>query len=168
MFDKFGEFNSAEEINRAAAAQLKEGDIEALKAIAAENGIDEEDAIDFADGIIDELVTVKLAAIGKLQVEAEALNITGILADWVDELKALCMNDDDFAAAVRKKGKSLAGYIALTAEEGYKNRAVVDKKIVDKTTTIKKIIGPHEFSIGIPSAAERKKLAKKYYMEGKA
>ena len=26
MFDKFGEFNSAEEINEAAAAQLQEGD----------------------------------------------------------------------------------------------------------------------------------------------
>lgn len=34
MFDKFGEFDSAEEINRAAAAQLKEGDLDAIKTIA--------------------------------------------------------------------------------------------------------------------------------------
>ena len=40
MFEKFGEFDSSEEINRAAAAQLKEGDIEAVYAIAEENGLD--------------------------------------------------------------------------------------------------------------------------------
>lgn len=31
MFDKFGEFDSAEEINRAAAAQLKEGDLDSCQ-----------------------------------------------------------------------------------------------------------------------------------------
>ena len=44
MFDKFGEFDSAEEINRAAAAQLAEGDTEAVMAIALENGLDKDDA----------------------------------------------------------------------------------------------------------------------------
>ena len=34
MFDKFGIFDSAEELNRAAAAQLSEGDTEALFALA--------------------------------------------------------------------------------------------------------------------------------------
>ena len=33
MFEKFGEFDSYEEINRAAAAQLAEGDTEAIYAI---------------------------------------------------------------------------------------------------------------------------------------
>lgn len=47
MFGKFGEFDSAEEINRAAAAQLKEGDLDAIKTIAEENGLDSEDAEDF-------------------------------------------------------------------------------------------------------------------------
>ena len=37
MYEKFGEFNSYEEINRAAAAQLKEGDEEAIYGIAEEN-----------------------------------------------------------------------------------------------------------------------------------
>ena len=50
MFDKFGEFDSAEEINRAAAAQLKEGDLDAIKTIAEENGLDPEDAEDFCTG----------------------------------------------------------------------------------------------------------------------
>ena len=52
MFDKFGEFDSAEEINRAAAAQLKEGDLDAVKTIAEENGLDSEDAEDYCTGAI--------------------------------------------------------------------------------------------------------------------
>ena len=43
MFDKFGEFDSYEEINRAAKAQLEEGDLEAIRTIAEENGLDPED-----------------------------------------------------------------------------------------------------------------------------
>ena len=37
MFEKFGEFDSVEEINRAAAAQKAEGDEEAVVAIALAN-----------------------------------------------------------------------------------------------------------------------------------
>ena len=164
MFDKFGEFNSAEEINRAALAQRDEGDEEALKILAKENGIDEEEVEDFIDCCMDELVSPLTAAVGKLDVECEELKIAGVLKDWVDELKIRCMNDEAFARAVRKKGKELAGFIALTAETGYKNRAIVDKRIVDKCKTIKGIVGSHEFSIGIPDVATRKELAQQYYI----
>ena len=34
LFEKFGEFDSAEELNRAAAAQLAEGDIDAIYGIS--------------------------------------------------------------------------------------------------------------------------------------
>lgn len=164
MWDKFGEFDSAEEINRIALNLREEGDVEALKLLVLENGIDEEDGFDFADGLLDELVTNKLAALGKLDMESKDLKIEGILKDWVDELRAICAKDEAFAIAVRRKGKDLAGYIALMIEEGYKNRVVVDKRIVNKTTTIKSIIGSHEFSIAILNMAERKKLARIYYM----
>ena len=50
LFEKFGEFDSAEELNRVAAAQLAEGDIDAIYGIAEENGIDREDAEDYIDG----------------------------------------------------------------------------------------------------------------------
>ena len=70
MFDKFGEFDSADEMNRAAAAQRKEGDNEAILAIAEENGIDREDAIDFIDGCVAAFVTPLMAAYGKLDIEA--------------------------------------------------------------------------------------------------
>lgn len=54
MFEKFGEFDSYEEINRAAKAQLEEGDLEAIKTIAEENGLDPEDAEDFCTSATEE------------------------------------------------------------------------------------------------------------------
>ena len=48
MFDKFGEFDSAEEINKAAAG-LDETE---LKKLAEENGLDEDDAMDYCGGLI--------------------------------------------------------------------------------------------------------------------
>lgn len=58
MFEKFGEFDSYEEINRAAKAQLEEGDLEAIKTITEENGLDPEDAEDFCTGAMPEPVEI--------------------------------------------------------------------------------------------------------------
>ena len=55
MFDKFGEFNSVEELNAAAEGFRNEGDLESLMALAQENGLDPDDAQDYVDGIIDKL-----------------------------------------------------------------------------------------------------------------
>ena len=47
LFEKFGEFGSAEELNRAAEGLKEEGDTQGLRLLAEENGIDLEDAADF-------------------------------------------------------------------------------------------------------------------------
>lgn len=122
------------------------------------------DAEDYMDDVIEELATPKTAAMGKLDLEKKDLKMSGVLLDWVQELVTMVMESDEFAGAVRKKGKSLAGYIALTAEKGYENRCVVDKRIVEKMDQVKKIVGSHEFAIGIPDKKTRKELATKYYM----
>lgn len=165
MYEKFGEFDSFEELNRAAAAKKEEGDEEALFALAQENGLDKEDVEEYLDGIVEELATVSMAAIGKLKLEKEDLKLGGVLSDWVDELMEMCMESQELAAAVRKKGKDLAGYIAATADSGWKNRVIVDKRIVNKTKEVKKIIGTHEFAIGIPDRKTRRELARAYYLE---
>ena len=67
MWDKFGEFDSVEELNRAAAGQKEEGDEEALIALAVENGLTKEDALDYMDGVVDELASSLMAAQGKNQ-----------------------------------------------------------------------------------------------------
>ena len=163
MFEKFGEFDSVEELNRAAAGQ--KGDIDALIEMAIENGIDKEDAEDYADGIMDELATPLMAALGKIKVESEDLKLKAILQDWALELQSECAESEELARAVRKKDKKLAGYMAALAESGFENRTVVDKKIVELCKgEIKKIIGNHEFSIGVPDRVERKKIMKKYYL----
>ena len=130
MFDKFGEFDSAEEINRAAAAQLKEGDLDAIKTIAEENGLDPEDAEDFCAGVIDSLTTPLLAAIGKLEMESKDLGLKNMmeyyysgrdkgrqktdaeyandLESWLDgtEIKAVIVDPAaaSFIAELRKRG----------------------------------------------------------------
>lgn len=105
MFEKFGEFDSYEEINRAAKAQLEEEDLEAIKTIAEENGLDLEDVEDFCTGAIEELTTPSLAAMGKLELEAKDLSLTGALRDWTNFIEQLCLEDEEMALAVRRKGK---------------------------------------------------------------
>ena len=105
MFEKYGEFDSYEEINRAAAAQLAEGDEEAIYAIAEENGIDREDAEDYIAGDASELVTALMAANGKLKVEAAELQPKEIMADWLDYIQIQCFEDQEMRLAVRRKGK---------------------------------------------------------------
>lgn len=167
MFERFGEFDSAEELN-STAEKLKATDMsKELKELCKENGIDIEDAEDYLDGVSSELATPLMAAMGKLAVESRDLNLKGVLLDWKNELTTMAVEQEEFARAIRRKGKELAGYIALLAETGYENRAVVDKRIVDKAGKIKTIVGAHEFSIGIPDKRTRRQLAEKYYMEGK-
>ena len=93
LYEQFGEFDSAEEINEAAAGQLAEGTEEGrqnILAIAKENGIDEEDAKDYIDGIEKELCNPLMAAIGKIEVERQAMDLKEIMADWADYVITLC------------------------------------------------------------------------------
>lgn len=107
MFDLFGEFDSAEELNLAAAGQREQGDREALLSLAKENGIDQEDAEDYMDGLMDELVNPLMAAVGKIEVENKHLKLAGVLEDWKDAVLEMCTEDEKMQRAVRKKGKSL-------------------------------------------------------------
>lgn len=165
MYEKFGEFDSAEELNRAAAAQKAEGDEEALVILAEENGIDREDAEDFMDGVIDELTTPLSAALGKLRVEESHLALGGILKDWVDEIREFCMANTELCAAVKRKDKPLSGYIAALAEDGFKNKVNVHNDVIEKTPEIKKFLNGHPFSIGVPNKATRLFLMQQYYLE---
>lgn len=51
MFEKFG-IMDYEELMHTAAAEKKEGDLEALICLAKENGLEKEDAEDYMDGIV--------------------------------------------------------------------------------------------------------------------
>lgn len=159
MFDKFGEFDSAEEMNRAAKAQLEQGDTDAIVALAVENGLDKEDAEDFIDGCVEELTTPLLASLGKLKVESKDLEIGGILGDWQERIMELCQEDTALCAAVRRKGKTLAGCMAELIKYSFENKVQVSDKIVKVTKVIR---GP--LYLGVPSNAEVKRIIKEYYL----
>ena len=158
MFEKFGEFDSYEEINRAAKAQLEEGDLEAIKTIAEENGLDPEDAKDFCTGAIGELTTPSLAAMGKLELEAKDLSLTGALRDWTDFIEQLCLEDEEMALAVRRKGKSLKDCMALVLKTAFNDKARLD----DRITKAAGLTPP--LYISIPGKAQIKVIVRGYYL----
>ena len=166
MFDKFGEFNSVEELNRAAAAQVKEGDEEALVLLATENGLDKEDAEDYMDGVTETLATPIQAAVGKLKVEAEQLKLAGVLVDWKDAIVEMCMDDPKMQEAVRRKGKYLKNCIAELLRFAFENKIQVSEEVVKATKVThngkeEPMRGP--VYLGIPNKSEVKKIARKYY-----
>ena len=163
LYEKFGEFDSAEEINRAAAAQLAEGDIDAVYTIAEENGLDREDAEDYIDGAAPELCTPIMAALGKLKVEAEELGPQEIMEDWLTYIRIQCAEHPETAAAVRKKGKSLRGCIAKLLVWSFRNAKEVDKEIV-KAAGIKQ---GYPVKLGIPGMARARIIAEYYTGAGK-
>lgn len=102
MFERFGEFDSAEELNLTAEGLKTEGDMESLLILAEENGIDKEDAEDYMDDRTKELVTPLMAALGKLRVESKDLELNGVLEDWKDAIVDMCTEDKTIPLSAKK------------------------------------------------------------------
>lgn len=169
MFDKFGEFDSYEELNRVAASQLAEGDVEAVYALAEENGIDREDAEDYTAGDVTELCTAKMAALGKLAVEEADLKPEEIMQDWLSYIRAQVLDREDMCLAVRKKGKSLRGCVAVLLAWSFQHAKEVDKEIVKEAAkTVKEIStrGGGRAWLGIPGMGTAHSLIREYYCGG--
>lgn len=159
MFDKFGEFDSYEELNKAAAGQKEEGDLDALIALALENGLDKEDAEDYMDGVVDELATPLTAALGKIKVESEDLKPKEIMADWVEYIQKLCMEKPEVAIRVRKQDKSLKGCITALLKWSFKNKYAIPNEIVKAAG-----VGNARVEIGIPGMGKARQIIQEYYM----
>lgn len=159
MFEKFGEFNSAEEINECAAGLKEEGDEKSLYAMAEENGLAKEDVEDYLDDCVDELCNVSMAALGKLEVEEKALKATHVMVDWVSYIKTQCIKDEMMARAVRMKGKSLVGCMGAILKEAYKTRMSVPAEIVKAAG-----IGAGKVDLGMPGMARVNEIIKSYYL----
>ena len=156
MYEKYGNFNTSEDINKK-AAELKE-DVNQLKELAKENGIDEEIAELYNAGEIGYICDVESAAIGKLDIESAELKTTELIQDWVDYIKVLCTKDEKMAKAVRTSKKDLKSCISKLLQWSFKNAYEVDKEIVKAagvTGTVK---------MGIPGMGTAKKLIREYYV----
>lgn len=161
MWDRFGEFDSAAEINELAVNLRKEGDADSLKELARENGLDPELAEAFLNGDLLYLCDDMAAAIGKIEIEAAELKPVEIMADWVEYLKARCFEDAGTARAVRRKGKSLKGAIAALLTWSFKNQQAVDKDIIKAAG-----VSAGKVTLGIPGMARAKQLMAEYYLGG--
>ena len=161
MFDRFGELGSADEINRIAAAELEEGDHDAIVALAVENGLDKDDAYDYIgmNGKVP-LCTPFTAAVGKIEVETAALaNKVEIINDWIMYIWLECEKTEGMSEAVRSKGKSLKGCIEKLLKWSLENAKPVDEEIL-KACGIN-----YKVTLGIPGSLTAKKLIRAYYME---
>lgn len=168
MFDRFGEFDSAAELNATAEGLLKEGDTDSIYVLAEENGIDREDAEDYITGAVTELAKPLMAVMGKLKVEAAELKVEGILADWKDQIIDLCTEDEKMCAAVRSKDKCLRDCMAALIKFSFENKVQVSNKIVKATKVMHdgKLEPMREpLYLGIPNRAEAKRIIRDYYRE---
>ena len=160
MFEKFGEFNSAEELNTIAETMLEEGKERDILDLCKENGIDEDDATDFLDGVVGELCTPLMAAVGKLKVEAEALKLPASMEGYVFMMNDMASIEKDLQIGIRKKGKKLVVVLGELLKESSKNRVALPKEITAaagiKTTVY----------VGDVDRTTFKKIVRKYYTEG--
>lgn len=161
MYDKFGEMSSYKEINELAENLANEGDIESLREMAKENGIPEDFVDLYLEGEIPKLCDALIAAVGKLEVEAVDLKLKGLMKDWVEYIKGLCMENEMIAHQIRKAGKSLKGCMAVLLKYSFENRTSVPKEIVKEAK-----ISASRVDFGVPGMAEAKKMIKDYYLGG--
>lgn len=159
MFEKFGEMNSYKEINELAENLFNEGDTESLKAMARENGIQNEFVEMYLQGDIPVLCDPLTAAMGKIDVEVAELKPKEIMEDWVEYLRGQCMENEMIAHQVRKQGKNLKGCIAALLIWGFNHQEPVDKDIM-KVAGVKAA----RVTMGMPGMARAKQIITDYYM----
>lgn len=157
MSKDFGEFKSVEELNLCAEGLKEEGDLESLKKLAEENGIDVEDAIDYFDGIYPEFTNAILAAVGKIDKEMSELNLGEILQDWANYIKVEAQESEEFAQGVFKH--SMSECIAELLKYSFKNA----KDIPNEISKAAGIQGAR-VKLGIPGSGTAKKIIKEFYL----
>lgn len=159
MFEKFGEFDSAEEINKCAAGLKEEGDEQSLYDMAEENGLAKEDVEDYLDDCMDKLCNPLMAALGKIAVEENELKPQQIMVDWVNYIKTQCTQDEQMARAVRKKDKSLKNCIGAILKESFAHQMTIDKDIIKAAG-----ISAGRVTLGMPGMARVNEIIKSYYI----
>ena len=178
LFEEYGEFDSAAEINKKAEELFGEGDVDGLRTLACENGIPD-DYIEMYIGMeIDQLCDDLTAAVGKIDMEVDEMEPVEILSDWADYIRAQCMEDDLFCRQVRRKGKSLEGCIAEIAIWSMINAKPLPPKV---TAAMEKAADSHKSELkaagiekrwlqytrtGAPGSARTRQIIREYYMGG--
>ena len=116
MFGRFGPL-TYEELNKTAEGLKMEGDIESLILLAEENGLEKEDAEDYADEVVE-------AAIGKIKVESEHLNLahSTTLSGMRDLIVYTVTQNEKLQTAAHDPKKSLAECLGKLVAEASRTR----------------------------------------------
>lgn len=160
-------FESVKDLNEVAAVLKEKGDADALIELAEENGLDAGDAEDYLDGVVPELANAYMAAVGRVKVEKDTLQIKGILDDWTGYIISLCDGNDEMCAAVMHSDKSLAGCMSALIRFSFENKAQISEEIVKMTKVShngkeEPLRGP--LYMGVPNKTECKKIIREYYL----
>ena len=158
MFEQFGEFDSYAEINKAAEGQKAEGDTEALKKLAEENGLSDYDVNQYLEGKSETLCTPVSAALGKIDIESKELKPQHIETDWIEYIQQQAVENENFALAVRKKNKSIFECEGELLKYAKDHMFKPHKKVLDCA----KFTG--NVKLGMPGWAREKKIIKEYYL----
>ncbi len=159
MYEKLGEFDSAEEMCTLAENLFNEGDMESIRTLAKENGIDEMIVDAYIEGFEPKFVDAAEAAVGKIEVETTALKPKDIMVDWCEYIKTSSMDDEEMARAVRRKGKSLKGCIGAILKWAFAHQQAVDKDIIKAAG-----VQASKITLGMPGRAEANKIIREYYL----
>lgn len=103
LFERFGEMD-LEELNKAAEGLKKEGDLDSLRALALENGLDPEDVADYVAGDTKQLATLRQAALGRIKVQEERTEIPRTAAGIIYGMARAMTTDPEACRAFMKKG----------------------------------------------------------------
>ena len=106
LFERFGEMD-LEELNKAAEGLKKEGDLDSLRALALENGLDPEDVADYAAGDTKQLATLRQAALGRIKVQEEQTEIPRTAAGIIYGMARAMTTDPEACRAFMKKGSRI-------------------------------------------------------------
>lgn len=106
LFPKFGEMDF-EGLNEAAEGLKEEGDMENLKVLALENGLDPEDAEDYAAGDVKQLATLRQAALGRIKVQEEKTKIPRTAAGIIYGMARAMTTDPEACRAFMEKGSRI-------------------------------------------------------------
>ena len=158
LYETFGEFDSFGEINELAENLFNEGDLESIRTLAKENGIPEDFVEMYISGDIPVLCDAMTAAVGKLEVEAQALAVVGLMKDWVEYVKVQCQENQIFAFKVRSKGKSLAGCIGELLKYSFSNQWQVPEELKKAAN-----VSAGRVTFGVPDMAKAKEIISDYY-----
>lgn len=148
-----------EEMNELAENLFNEGDLEGLKEMAEENGIDQEFVSMYVEGEMPQLCDPMTAAMGKIELEEKELKPKDIMVDWIDYLKSQ-LEMETLAIAVRNPEKRLKGMIGALLKWSFSHQQNVDKDILKAAG-----VNASKVTLGIPGMGTAKKIIREYYLK---